>query len=318
MRVLVLGATGFVGQRVCRVLAEDGAQIVAGVRPSSDTDPIREKVDEIRVISLNDPNTIAAAMRGCDAVVHAAGTNDPSTPRSVAGEIDLAGTENVILACASKDNTKLVFISRADVTLGRGERIAASETFPVHKPPSNAWLDIKRITDDVASVYTNGIVLRPAFLWGAGDDRTMNRLRSEAEHGGIRMVGDGRNLMSTTYIGNLAHAVVCALKTDRATTGAYQICDREITSANTFTRELSEAMGWPAPKKNAHPFLDKITSFIGVNRLHPIDFLRVTQTAALDDSAARKNLAYEPRYDRADALIEMRDELATRSQEQAR
>ncbi|SDQ97835.1 Nucleoside-diphosphate-sugar epimerase [Chryseobacterium soldanellicola] len=78
--ILVAGATGNLGHRICRELLQRGATVKAIVRESSDTDKIEilEKLGvEVRIIDLNDVNAIAAECADADCVISAvAGLGD--------------------------------------------------------------------------------------------------------------------------------------------------------------------------------------------------------------------------------------------------
>ena len=72
MKVFVTGATGFVGYHVARALAAEGAELRLLVRKSSNLANLEGVEGETEVGDLTRPETYAAALRGCDAVVHVA------------------------------------------------------------------------------------------------------------------------------------------------------------------------------------------------------------------------------------------------------
>lgn len=72
MKVLVTGATGFLGSHVARVLAEQGADLRLLVRPSSDLRNIVDLAAERVQGDLREPASIEKAVSGCDAVFHVA------------------------------------------------------------------------------------------------------------------------------------------------------------------------------------------------------------------------------------------------------
>lgn len=72
MKVFVTGATGFVGSHVARHLAAQGAQLRALVRATSNLTNLEGLTAETVVGDLLQPETLRAAIRGCDAVMHVA------------------------------------------------------------------------------------------------------------------------------------------------------------------------------------------------------------------------------------------------------
>ena len=68
MKVFVTGATGFVGSHVARALAAQGADLRLLVRSTSRTDNIVDLAAELAVGDLRKPESLKAAMSGCDFV----------------------------------------------------------------------------------------------------------------------------------------------------------------------------------------------------------------------------------------------------------
>src|SRR6478672_9328386 len=72
MKAFVTGATGFVGSHVARALAAQGADLRLLVRSTSRTDNIADLPAEVTVGDLRQPESLKAAMSGCDFVFHVA------------------------------------------------------------------------------------------------------------------------------------------------------------------------------------------------------------------------------------------------------
>src|SRR5690554_718461 len=80
MRVFMTGATGFVGSHVAEVLQEAGHEVVALVRASSDVAHLSALGVEQVVGSLESPDALERALKGCEAVVHVAGMTTGKSP----------------------------------------------------------------------------------------------------------------------------------------------------------------------------------------------------------------------------------------------
>jgi uncharacterized protein YbjT (DUF2867 family) len=108
MRVLVLGATGYVGSRLVPHLLEHGHEVVAA--SSSPPDPQRfgwdERVDAIRC-DVTDESAVAAALDDVDAVVYLVHSLD----RTDFSARDRRGAEVVAAAMADRDVRRLVYLS---------------------------------------------------------------------------------------------------------------------------------------------------------------------------------------------------------------
>jgi uncharacterized protein YbjT (DUF2867 family) len=79
MRVVVTGATGYLGGRLCAALADAGHAVRALARRSSDVSGLAPGV-ELAYGDVTDADSLAAAFDGCDAVFHAAASVEPWLP----------------------------------------------------------------------------------------------------------------------------------------------------------------------------------------------------------------------------------------------
>lgn len=176
--VVVTGANGFVGSRICAALAERGAKVRAVVR-RPDTAPGLPGVEEW-VGDFSDPELAGAVVQGANAVVttvHPMGT-DLETQHRIAVE----GTP--VLARAARDAgvERLVHISTAGVydrSPGVGD---VDETSPLVPDDADAYAVTKRDTDaalaEVAGITR--VLLRPPAILGGGETSIWNSLRPAA------------------------------------------------------------------------------------------------------------------------------------------
>jgi len=101
------------------------------------------------------------------------------------------------------------------------------------------------------------IALRPRLIWGPGDQQLLPKLVERARSGRLRLVGDGRNLIDTTYIDNAADAHLAAfdhLTPDAACAGrAYFISNGDPRPLREIINALLAAAGAP-PVHASIPF----------------------------------------------------------------
>ena len=250
MQFLVTGASGFVGGRICQRLAEDGEQVRGLLRPSADDAQLRRLGVDIRRGTLADPNAIAKAAENCQVVIHAAGESNHRSAKRALSWINVAGTENVLRASRHAGCDRLVYISCADVTLSNRDRVHWNEDHYVEHGPIDAHSWTKQLAEEVI-LSASGIettAIRPARIWGPGDRRWLPQLCRESLGGGIRMVGNGRNLLATTYIDHLVDAVLVACEVVEARGRAYYVNDGDLLQAREFFGAFSEHTGLPQPR----------------------------------------------------------------------
>ena len=257
---------------------------------------------------LADPNRLAVAATGCEAIVHAAGISDPHADRESLGWSHVAGTENAINAAKKADCKRMVHISCADVTLHHGPRSFWNED-EAPTQPFGALAESKLHAEEFVRVSGNRgfrtVVLRPALVWGPGDTTHLRRWMREEANGGIRIVGRGKKLLATTYVDNLAHAVSCALRADLQTGSVYYVVDTELSVCREFFTELCEALGWTPPRNSGpYPWAMALCR-AGLLPLHPTEVILRGQTSAFDQSKAQTELGYEPVVTRQQGMVEL-------------
>ncbi len=306
MRCLVTGATGFIGGGVLRGLQAAGHELVAYVRESSDSRGLADV--ERRVGDIGDPNRLADAAAGCDAMIHAAGIADPRAGSDDLGWAHVAGTENAINAAKKAGCKRFVHISCADVTMYDGPRSFWNETEAPQRPfgeLAQTKLDAEELVRVSGRRGFWTVALRPGLVWGPGDRTHLPGWKAESEDWGLRIIGGGKKLLATTYIGNLAHAVGCALETKVTTGHVYYVVDTELSVSRDFFTELGAALGWSAPR-NAGPYLWAwLLARVGLSPLHPTQVIRRGRTSAFDMSKAKEDLGYEPIVTREQGLAEL-------------
>src|SRR3712207_1815074 len=173
--VVVTGANGFVGARVCAALAERGALVRAVVRRPG-ASPLDGRVEE-RVGDFGDPSFAATVVQGADAVVttvHPMGS-DRATQHRVAVEA------TPVLARAARDAEvpRLVHLSTAAV-YNRSPGVAGvDEESPLVADDAGPYAVTKRDTD-AALAHVDGltrVLVRPPAILGAGPSSMWNTLR---------------------------------------------------------------------------------------------------------------------------------------------
>jgi nucleoside-diphosphate-sugar epimerase len=128
-----------------------------------------------------------------------------------AGEVDRAAVE-AIVAALSQFNRPFIYTSGCWVVGNTGDKVADEDT-PVAPTPLVAWRPAnERLVLDAARHGVQGIVLRPAMVYGRGGGLVTGFVQSAREHGAARVIGNGENRWTFVHLDDLADLYVRALQ----------------------------------------------------------------------------------------------------------
>lgn len=286
MDVLVLGATGFIGGAIAARLKAHG-------------DRVRVLTRAENAAWLGDPRSIADAAAGADAVVHAAGIASPRAAPRALKWTHVAGTENVVKACAHAKVKRLVYVGCADVTLTNADRVHWDERRQIIGAPFGERAKTLALAEEIALTAGGpelaAIALRPGWVWGPGDTSRLPHLCKEAiEEGGIRLIGSGETYLSTIYIDNLVDAVVSALSAEDASSRAFYLADPEYLHARELFTMISDALDLPKPRAGAPLFVSLPLARV-MSGLSPDEMILRGRSSLFDVNMASGKLAFDPK-----------------------
>jgi nucleoside-diphosphate-sugar epimerase len=167
MKILITGATGKVGSRLARRLAQRGDHVRALVRDPTRAAGLRDERIELVTGDLLDADSLTAAVRGVDAVVHCAAFFRGATPEQAHAVNDL-GTRHLAHAARAASVGRFVFTSTGLVYGTTGGRLVNEDDdcVPVHAYPVSK-LAAERFLLALADLDVR--VLRLPFVYGDGD-----------------------------------------------------------------------------------------------------------------------------------------------------
>jgi UDP-glucose 4-epimerase len=272
MKILVTGATGKVGSRLSKRLAQRGDSVYALVRDRARAAAgLRHDRIELVEGDLLKADTLAAAMRGIDVVVHCAAFFRGATAEQAHAVNDL-GTQYLASAARSASAKRFIFISTGLVYGSTGGRLAReddpcapTDAYPVSKLAAERFL--------LAIEDLDVRVLRLPFVYGDGDPHIREVVPM--------MRGfPATNRMSIGHHADVARAVVCLLDTPSPAHRIYNVTNDEAPDIAT----LFASVGEPPPDGS------------NAERARAFD-------AVLDGRRIREDLGFRPEFPRlADAI----------------
>ncbi|MBB5957319.1 nucleoside-diphosphate-sugar epimerase [Saccharothrix tamanrassetensis] len=219
-RVLVTGASGFLGRAVCRVLLRHGYAVRGFQRHHH---PALHHLGVEQVLGdLRDPDHVHRAVDGCAAVVHTAAKAGHWGKAEEYHQINAGGTDHVLDACRAHGVDRLVHTSSpAVVHRGRDldgvdESVPYATRFRSPYPASKAIAEQHVLAANSPTLAT--VALRPHLIWGPEDPHFLPRLTAQARAGRLRHLGRTSKKIDTVHVVNAARAHLLALQ--RLTPGA--------------------------------------------------------------------------------------------------
>lgn len=209
-RVLITGATGFLGVSLVRRLLADGARVRVLARSATKAKPLVDRGAQLVVGDITDPAAVRTAVDGAELVYHLAGRLlIPGVPATEYRRTHIEGTK-LLLACGETARTlqRLVHCSTTGVLGVTGNR-PADENAPMH--PTNVYEATKAEAEvAVRDAWRRGfpaVIARPGLVYGPGDLHLLPFFRSVLRRQ-FRPIGRRTVWLHPIYIDDMTEALV--------------------------------------------------------------------------------------------------------------
>ncbi|MHB8531989.1 MAG: NAD-dependent epimerase/dehydratase family protein, partial [Solirubrobacteraceae bacterium] len=246
MRVLVTGASGFIGGATCRQLCEQGHEVVALVRREgsapSGTSPARGDLGAQGGLE----GVLAQARPDC--VIHLAAEIASQRSERKLREVNVAGTERLLAACTALGEPGPRFVFSSTVVTGdaRGELLSEERPLPVQTPYGRAKQEGERM---VLASGLPAVIVRPSHVYGPGGWYAQELLPRLRQPGRFAVIGSGANLWDVVHVHDVAAALVLAADPEAPAGTTYHVADDEPVSFYDFMALTAEALGVGPPRR---------------------------------------------------------------------
>jgi len=298
MRILVTGASGFIGKALCRELLAREHTVRAAVRETDSS--AAAEVQQIAVPDIAAEFDRRALVGGVDAVVHLAAIAHRAVSDSELRRVNIDAAVRLAEAAAGTVR-RFVFLSSVKVHGEDSGAGAYSETEALRPEDSygRSKLEAERALTELAARSGMELVLiRAPLVYGPRVKGNFLRLLRWVDSGVPLPFAMVRNRRSLIYLGNLVDAIArCA--EHPAAQGPYLVSDEEMVSTLELVLRIARALERPARLFPAPQALLRIAGMIAGRR---DEIRRLTGNLAVDSSRVRRLLDWRPPYALDDGL----------------
>ena len=190
-KVLVAGATGYLGRNVVKALKDRGFWVRALGRSEAKLDPIKEFADELFIGEVTDPDSLDGTCDGIDVVFSSVGITRQKDGLTYE-DVDYQGNRNLLTIAEGSDVSKFVYVHVLNAEkLQHVAMIQAKEAFVD---------ELKRSTLDHTVICPTGFF------------SDMEEFLSMARYGRVYLFGDGSNRINPIHGADLAEVCADALE----------------------------------------------------------------------------------------------------------
>jgi nucleoside-diphosphate-sugar epimerase len=319
LRILITGATGFVGKALSAQAVLQGFAVRTALRKPGE---VQGNFEVSVVGEINGVTDWTRALHGVDVVIHLAARvhvmhENADQPLEEFRRVNVAGTEHLARSAVAGGVKRLVFVSSIKVN---GE-----STFPVSSkaiqippsPPFAKWGIKKSVFSEMDEADTQDpygiskweaeqalhrvasetglevVIMRPPLMYGAGVKGNFAQMLKVLAKGIPLPLASVSNLRSLVYIGNFVDALLQCATHPAAAGQTYLVSDGEDVATPELLRKLGIALGHPARLFPCPPVLLRLAGRL-MGKSDQIE--RLLGSLQVDSSKIRRELGWQPPF----------------------
>jgi nucleoside-diphosphate-sugar epimerase len=244
-RILVTGATGFIGSHVTQRLLHGGNRVRAMVRNAQRAKFLADEGAEVVLGDVTDRNVIEDAVRGCQVIFHFAAALSESKPWSYFRLVNVEGTR-VLAEFAIKEHVERFIFASTVWVYGFDARRDINEASDRH-PSGDPYCDTKLESENLIRRFVKeqnlpAIIIQPSEVYGPRDESwTLGPIR-RIKSGRMILINNGNGLIHPIFIDDLVDGVLAAACHGKVGE-SYILCGQEIVTLREYYGYFAHMVG---------------------------------------------------------------------------
>ncbi len=282
MRILVTGASGFVGHAACAELAGRGHAVLALVRRPGSEPPGTTAVRG----DLTAPAHLRASLaeQAPEAIVHLAAEIASQRDAERIREVNVEGTERLLEAAQGAGVGRFVFVSTVVTGEAHGRVLREEDPLPVETAYGRSKQEGERM---VRESGMHSVIVRPGHVYGPGGWYAHEFVARLRQPGRFAVIGRGDNWWDVVRVEDVA--TVLADATERGPDGGlYHVADDQPVTFYDFVKLTADALGVGAPRRIPAPLARLIAG------RDPV--VAAVRSARTSNERVKRELGWQPRF----------------------
>jgi len=297
MHILITGANGFIGTKLCKKLLSENFTVHGAVRPGK-ASLLPEGVKVVYIKSIDGDTEWKNILEDIHTVVHLAAQvhvikDSASNPFAEYRKINVMGSERLAQTAAKCGVKRFVFMSSVKVNGEENVRAynEGDTPFPKDSYGISKMIAENRLREIASKTGMELVILRPPLVYGPGVKANFLNLIKTVHKGRPLPLSKVYNRRSFIYIENLVDAVITCIEHPGAAGQTYFVSDDEDISTPDLIRKIAFALNKPL---RIFPFPRLLLFTIGKIIGKGSSVERLIGSLTVDISKIRQELGWKP------------------------